>query len=129
MTANSNYWIQLHTLPRRDAAPLTRAVVYQGHPGTPIAQTAAYERNGGTGIAAAMRDAQAIIDGRRAAAWFDACQFAQAANDLPKATPQPTVLTVDDKESRPPMVKDYLSAYTTMIVVAGMVTALLMKAC
>lgn len=128
MTTN-NYWIQLHTLPRRDLPPLTRAVVYQGHPGTPIAQTAAYERNGGTGIAAAMRDAQALIDGRRAAAWFDACQFAQAANDFPKVTPAPAVLDVEGKEKEPEMVRDYLSTCATMIVIAGAVCAFFMKAC
>lgn len=123
------YRIQLHTLPCPGREPMTRAIVYQGT--TPIAQTVAYERNGGTGIAAALKDARALIDGRRVNDWFD-WRPNESSDDFSKVTPQPPVLTVDGtevKESETLMVKDYLGQYTTIMVIGGAILALVMKGC
>ncbi len=118
----TKYWIQLHTTPRPNRLPsLTRAVVYQGHPGVMMTATQAYEHNAGAGIAAAIKDARAWIDGQTAVDFFS-----RPSNDSTKATAPATVLTV---ESEGPMARDYLSTYTTMSVIAGAVCALLMKGC
>ncbi len=121
MTA-TRYWLQLHTLPR--PAPLqslTRAIVYQGHPGIPVAQTAAYERNAGCGIAAAIKEGNALIDGFLASEYFTNVSSAAAVTiDAGNAT---------TKESEPQMVKDYLSTYTTIMVAVGAIVVLVMKGC
>ena len=122
----SHYWIQLHTLPRpRHLPQLTRAIVYQGHPGTAVAATAAYAYNAGTGVAAAIKDAWALIDDYHVADWFNQPNEVQVSHFPSKVLP---VITVPSVESETPMVKDYLRTYTTAIVVAGMILAI-MKGC
>jgi hypothetical protein len=134
---NQSYTYRLHSLPcPGHAQPLTRAIVYQGT--QQIATTAAYEHNAGCGVAAAIKDARAIIDGQRAVNWFQWSPL----DDLPKVVSPTDVLTVDaegvasdnearssHKESRPQMVKDFLSTYTTIIIATVGILALVMKGC
>jgi hypothetical protein len=124
---NQSYTYRLHSLPcPGHAQPLTRAIVYQGT--QQIATTAAYEHNAGCGVAAAIKDARAIIDGQRVHNWFQWSPL----DDLPKVVSPTDVLTVDGetvKESRLQMVRDFLSTYTTIIIATVGILALVMKGC
>jgi hypothetical protein len=126
MTTTNPYWIQVQTIPSRSREPKRhRAIVYRGPAGNAVAvaATEAYATNAGTGIAAAIKDAQHIIDARLANDFF-------SLKFTPDLTDHVIELTGNGERKMTDVVKEYLTEYVVWLVLAAAIAgAVMQKGC